>query len=263
MMASLATLALARPEAGYSYNAPSSSGATSLSFGSSAGYVSGSSGGSVGYAASAPLSSAGYSGSSGAGYSSISSAGYSGSSSAGYSGGYNYAAAPVVQKHIYVHVPPAEQEYVAPPQIQQVAPPQKHYKIIFIKAPTPPTPTVPILPQIQQDSEKTLIYVLVKKPEDQPQITIPTPAPTTPSKPEVYFIKYKTQKESGGYSSASGAGFSGASGAGFSGASGAGYSGVSAAGFSGSSESAGHSAVSLASSAPGSSYGVPSSSGSY
>jgi len=43
-----------------------------------------------------------------------------------------------------------------------------------------------------QNEEKTLVYVLVKKPEEAPEITIPTPAPTQPAKPEVYFIRYKT-----------------------------------------------------------------------
>lgn len=103
--------------------------------------------------------------------------------------------ATLVQKHIYVHVPPPEQEeYVAPKQYN-FAPPQKHYKIIFIKAPNPPTPTAPTIPVQPQNEEKTLVYVLVKKPEEAPEINIPTPAPTQPSKPEVYFIRYKTQKE--------------------------------------------------------------------
>lgn len=61
------------------------------------------------------------------------------------------------------------------------------------QAPTPPTPTAPIIPAQPQNEEKTLVYVLVKKPEEAPEIVIPTPAPTQPSKPEVYFIKYKTQ----------------------------------------------------------------------
>ncbi|XP_044763535.1 extensin-3 [Coccinella septempunctata] len=107
---------------------------------------------------------------------------------------------PTVHKHVYVHVPPPEPEYQAPPKVIPVAPAQKHYKIIFIKAPTPPTPTAPIIPAQPQNEEKTLVYVLVKKPEEAPEIVIPTPAPTQPSKPEVYFIKYKTQKEeAGGY----------------------------------------------------------------
>lgn len=101
--------------------------------------------------------------------------------------------APVVHKHVYVHVPPPDNEYPAARKPIHVAPPQKHYKIVFIKAPTPPTPTAPVIPAQQQDEEKTLIYVLVKKPEEQPEIVIPTPAPTQPAKPEVYFIRYKTQ----------------------------------------------------------------------
>lgn len=110
------------------------------------------------------------------------------------------AQTPTVHKHVYVHVPPPEPEYHAPRKQIQVAAPQKHYKIIFIKAPAPPVPTVPVIPLQPQNEEKTLVYVLVKKPEEAPEIHIPTPAPTQPSKPEVYFIRYKTQKEeSGGY----------------------------------------------------------------
>ncbi|XP_023947448.2 uncharacterized protein LOC112052551 [Bicyclus anynana] len=104
---------------------------------------------------------------------------------------------PIVHKHVYVHVPPPDNE---PPALRKpvyVPPPQKHYKIVFIKAPTPPTPTAPVIPLQPQNEEKTLVYVLVKKPEEQPEIVIPTPAPTQPSKPEVYFIRYKTQKQEG------------------------------------------------------------------
>lgn len=36
-----------------------------------------------------------------------------------------------------------------------------------------------------------MVYVLVKKPEPQPQIEIPAVKPTEPTNPEVYFIKYK------------------------------------------------------------------------
>lgn len=79
---------------------------------------------------------------------------------------------------------------------------QKHYKIVFIKAPTPPEYKPPIIPPPVQNEEKTLVYVLVKKPEEQPEVIIPTPPPTQPSKPEVFFIRYRTQKQekvSGGY----------------------------------------------------------------
>jgi hypothetical protein len=127
-------------------------------------------------------------------------------------GGASQAA--IVQKHIYVHVPPPEQEEIQAQRQIPVAPAQKHYKIIFIKAPSPPQYQAPIIPVQPQNEEKTLVYVLVKKPEEQQDIVIPTAAPTQPSKPEVYFIKYKTQKEQGGASfggaSAGGSSFGGA-----------------------------------------------------
>lgn len=100
----------------------------------------------------------------------------------------------IITKNVYVHVPPAEPVEYAPSQQIEIPVPKKHYKIVFIKAPTPPTPTAPVIPEQPQDEHKTLVYVLVKKPEPQPEIEIPTPATTEPSKPEVYFIKYKEQK---------------------------------------------------------------------
>uniref|UniRef100_A0A182XED7 DUF243 domain-containing protein n=1 Tax=Anopheles quadriannulatus TaxID=34691 RepID=A0A182XED7_ANOQN len=101
--------------------------------------------------------------------------------------------APIIHKHVYVHVPPPEPEYVTTRKPIVVPPPQKHYKIVFIKAPSPPTQAPPVLPPIQQNEEKTLVYVLVKKQDEPEEIVIPTVAPTPPSKPEVYFIRYKTQ----------------------------------------------------------------------
>lgn len=61
-----------------------------------------------------------------------------------------------------------------------------------------------------QNEEKTLVYVLVKKPDDIADITLPTAAPTAPSKPEVYFIRYKAKSEvSGGGGLAAGSQLSG------------------------------------------------------
>lgn len=101
----------------------------------------------------------------------------------------------LVQKHIYVHVPPPDHEEIHATRNAQAVQPQKHYKIIFIKAPSAPSYRTQILQQQQLNEEKTLVYVLVKKPEGPEDIHLPEIAPTTPSKPEVYFIKYKTQKE--------------------------------------------------------------------
>lgn len=116
-----------------------------------------------------------------------------------------------------MHVPPPEPEVVRPQQQIQAGVAQKHYKIIFIKAPSPPAPTPAQIALAQQNQEKTIVYVLVKKPDEIGDIAIPTVPPTQPSKPEVYFIKYKTQSTGGVSASQSGHGSAVASGGSFSG----------------------------------------------
>jgi hypothetical protein len=151
----------------------------------------------------------------------------------GFSGS-NAGAQTIVQKHIYVHVPPPEDEVEQRFQQQQAVAPRKHYKIIFIKAPSAPSVSQQVAQAAAaQNSEKTLIYVLVKKPEEvNYEQAGEAPAPLAPSKPEVYFIKYKTQKDaSGGGFSSGGASAGGGS---FS-------SGGSSGGFSGGHSSGGHS----------------------
>jgi len=205
---------MARPEAGYSYSQPSSSyGAPSGGY-SLAGGVGGIGG--IGFGGGVGVG-GGFGGVSPAGIAAgvgpdgisvpqkISSSGTAGIvSSVGAAGGVSgdaaaalrFASARQIVRDVYVYGPSKDLEApgvagVAPQY--QTRPPQKHYKIVFIKAPTPPTPTAPVIPVQQQDEQKTLIYVLVKKPEEAPEINLPTITPTQPSKPEVYFIKYKTQ----------------------------------------------------------------------
>ncbi|XP_063543861.1 RNA-binding protein cabeza-like [Cydia strobilella] len=182
ILAAVAAIGSARPE-GYSYNAPGGGLSSGSLYTSIRGFGSGGIGG---------FSSGGNGFSSGGSGFSSGGSGFSG----GFGGGYGIGGTTLVQKHIYVHVPPPETEEQHP-QILGGGVPQKHYKIIFIKAPSPPAPITPVIPAQAQNEEKTLVYVLVKKPEEQGDITIPTAAPTQPSKPEVYFIKYKAQKEGG------------------------------------------------------------------
>ncbi|XP_021933157.1 probable H/ACA ribonucleoprotein complex subunit 1 [Zootermopsis nevadensis] len=164
LVAAVAVLVRARPEAGYQYSAPSNTGTSSFGAGGSGGDI---------------------------GLSSLSGGGFTGSISSGAS----FGGGSLVQKHIYVHVPPPEPEEHINRPLPQFRPAQKHYKIVFIKAPTPPTPTAANIQLPGQDEQKTLIYVLVKKPDEAEELNIQQPAPTQPSKPEVYFIKYKTQKQ--------------------------------------------------------------------
>lgn len=92
-------------------------------------------------------------------------------------------------------MPPEEHDDDQPPQVIDSPPPKKHYKLIFIKAPEPPKQKAPIIQPQNQDEHKTLVYVLVKKPDPAPQIILPEQEPTESTKPEVYFIKYKKNEE--------------------------------------------------------------------
>lgn len=68
------------------------------------------------------------------------------------------AQAPVVHKHVYVHIPPPEPQVYKPRKVYPQPVPQKHYKIVFIKAPTPPPPTVPDLPPIAPPDEQVCVF---------------------------------------------------------------------------------------------------------
>lgn len=104
--------------------------------------------------------------------------------------------APIVTKDIFIHAAPEEpEEQYSQPQLPS-QPPRKHYRIVFIKAPTQNIKQQSIRLSQAPTEEKTIIYVLSKK--DDPidiQAALQEIQPTQPSKPEVYFIKYKTQEE--------------------------------------------------------------------
>ncbi|XP_067616881.1 mediator of RNA polymerase II transcription subunit 12 [Eurosta solidaginis] len=112
-------------------------------------------------------------------------------------GGYAQSAA-LVTKDIYVHVAPEEheeQQYQRP--VLPPPPPRKHYRIVFIKAPTQKINKAAVHVNQVATEEKTIIYVLTRKPDpiDFEAAYQEAAAPKQPSKPEVYFIKYRTQEE--------------------------------------------------------------------
>jgi hypothetical protein len=59
-----------------------------------------------------------------------------------------------------------------------------------VKAPKPDLVLPPPPPK-----QKTIVYILVPRIEPPEPIIVPTHAPTPPSKPEVYFIRYKAPKK--------------------------------------------------------------------
>ncbi|CAD6994701.1 unnamed protein product [Ceratitis capitata] len=113
-------------------------------------------------------------------------------------GGYPYAPQPTtVHKHVYVHVPPKdfEDEDVIETRVRH-APAAKQNTTRSSSSKHPHQhPYVHQWCHHHHKTKRRLIYVLHKKPEAVKDIVIPTAAPTKPSKPEVYFIKYKTKKE--------------------------------------------------------------------
>ncbi|XP_026761216.1 uncharacterized protein LOC113520151 [Galleria mellonella] len=102
-----------------------------------------------------------------------------------------------VFKHFYVHAAPEDDE---PPKFRKpivLPPPQKHYKIIFIKTPSVQQSAPQVVPIQQQNEEKTIVYVLVKKPENiQQDVVIPKVDQKPPAKPEVFFVKYNNKEDS-------------------------------------------------------------------
>ncbi|KAM7361060.1 uncharacterized protein ACRADG_009542 [Cochliomyia hominivorax] len=105
----------------------------------------------------------------------------------------------IVSKDIYIHSAPEEIEEVGVNQGVEAGPLRKNYRIVFIKAPTHNLKlNLNSLKRAQaQNEEKTVIYVLSKKP-DLGNLQSQLAAVQTEQKahkPEVYFIKYKTQEE--------------------------------------------------------------------
>lgn len=122
-------------------------------------------------------------------------------SGAGFGGPSRGASRPgnaqtIVTKDIYVHVPPPEGPEEFEGETGRPSVNKKHYKILFIKAPTPNFQQQLQLMKKSQGEEKTLVYVLVKKPDIQTALDIEETEVKPQNKPEVYFIKYKTRKES-------------------------------------------------------------------
>lgn len=97
---------------------------------------------------------------------------------------YNNPGPSVPTKTIYVNVPAPDPH----PPLKPIAagPPRKHYKIVFIRAPAPPPRTQHILPP--RTEQKTLIYVLHQRPEEQQQRVVEVPH--IPHDPQVYFVEF-------------------------------------------------------------------------
>ncbi|XP_037814564.1 uncharacterized protein LOC119605491 [Lucilia sericata] len=105
------------------------------------------------------------------------------------------SAAPIVRKQFYVVSAPEDDDNQPKNKHLVLGRPQKNYRVVFIKAPNSGNGNVKYSAEFAPQEEKTVIYVLSKKDNELDASDIATPAPTTASKPEVFFIKYKTDEE--------------------------------------------------------------------
>lgn len=123
--------------------------------------------------------------------------GVGGQGSASFGGASANAGKTVVTKDVYVHVPQPEDSEEFAGNKDGGAVQRKHYKIIFIKAPSVSTEQQLAAQSAAQTEEKTIVYVLVKKPDLTPSVEVDKSQNAANNKPEVYFIKYKSQREGG------------------------------------------------------------------
>lgn len=102
---------------------------------------------------------------------------------------------PMILKRFTIHSAPEEEEIEVQHHDIAVGTPRQNYNVVFVKSPSSPQQKtkVRIIPAINED--KTAIYVLSKK-TDAPLLETHVEEPaTTTSKPEVHFIKYRTNAE--------------------------------------------------------------------
>lgn len=121
--------------------------------------------------------------------------------SSGHRGGDKYlppattTPSPIVRKQFYVVSAPEDNDGQVKHKHLVLGRPQRNYRVVFIKAPTSGAGNVKYSAEYAPQEEKTVIYVLSKKDNELDASDIATPAPTEASKPEVFFIKYKTPEE--------------------------------------------------------------------
>lgn len=102
---------------------------------------------------------------------------------------------PLISKRFYIHSAPEEEEVEVQHRDIVIGTPRKNYNVVFVKTPSgaQQKTKIRVIPAVNED--KTVIYVLAKK-TDAPQLEtyVEEPASTT-TKPEVFFIKYRTNAE--------------------------------------------------------------------
>ncbi|KAF5286125.1 hypothetical protein FQA39_LY16408 [Lamprigera yunnana] len=109
-------------------------------------------------------------------------------------GGIGSGVSSYPSKSVYFYAAPEEQTQTRL-RINILPSSEASTRVIFIKAPTYPVPIPEVISAPSKASEKTVIYVLSKKPDPVLPISIPSNTVVKSTKPEIFFIKYGSQKE--------------------------------------------------------------------
>ncbi|XP_017869482.1 PREDICTED: nuclear transcription factor Y subunit beta [Drosophila arizonae] len=102
---------------------------------------------------------------------------------------------PIVSKRFFIHSAPEDIEEEYKERHITVGVPKRNYNVVFIKSPqrSNKKTSIKISPAVNED--KTVIYVLSKKTDSSDIHAEVVEQPSSTSKPEVFFIKYKTNEE--------------------------------------------------------------------
>ncbi|KAK4875631.1 hypothetical protein RN001_012053, partial [Aquatica leii] len=98
------------------------------------------------------------------------------------------------EKHVFFYASPGDGHHTKL-QINVIPKSKKNTKVIFVKAPHHAGVIPEVMAPQSLAEDKTLVYVLVKKPVQDQSISIPSGLGIKQAKPEVFFIKYKNKEE--------------------------------------------------------------------
>ncbi|XP_073814961.1 tweedleV [Musca autumnalis] len=101
----------------------------------------------------------------------------------------------IVSKRFFIHSAPEDVEEDQQEKHITIGVPKKNYNVVFIKSPSKSSKKTSIKISPAPTEEKTVIYVLNKKTDASDVQAEVVEHPTTTAKPEVFFIKYKTNEE--------------------------------------------------------------------
>ncbi|TMW46728.1 hypothetical protein DOY81_008189 [Sarcophaga bullata] len=101
----------------------------------------------------------------------------------------------IVSKRFFIHSAPEDVEEDYKEKHITVGVPKKNYNVVFIKSPAKSNKKTSIKISPAPNEEKTVIYVLSKKTDASDIQAEVVEHATTTAKPEVFFIKYKTNEE--------------------------------------------------------------------